>query len=187
MKSDTVLIDVNGAPTICYKNALRQRNMRVTHAIADTMRQLVYNRIYKMIGFEQCPQHLPVGRLLIRNHGKICTQHSPESHLFFYQSLLYQPVALINWLLDGHGIRDYDSTKLYSLDELVEKFEPDLCFNSERRGFCIVDLAHSSVPETVDAFEFFANRVSRIIVLYTSLRFFLDKVQVNFYFLPILS
>lgn len=48
-------------------------------------------------------------------------------------------MTLLNWLVDGSGIRDYDSTRLYSLEELVDKFEPRLCF-AERRDLCVIDL-----------------------------------------------
>lgn len=69
--------------------------------------------------------HLP---LLMRTPSKKLSKRDADSFLDYYDRVQgYLPLAVINYLVrNGSGIRDYDPEKLYSLDDLVQRFDPTL-------------------------------------------------------------
>jgi len=64
----------------------------------------------------------------MRTASKKLSKRDADSFLDFYDRVQgYLPLAVLNYLVrNGSGIRDYDPERLYSLDELVQRFDPSL-------------------------------------------------------------
>ncbi|VDP09074.1 unnamed protein product [Heligmosomoides polygyrus] len=125
-ESDMVLLKSDGFPTYHLANVVDDRAMDITHVIrgmewlSSTGKHVI---LYKAFGWP-FPKwlHLP---LITRDGKKKLSKRDKDAFVDFYdQELGVLPNAVLNLLIrNGSGIRDFDSTHLYSLDEMIKNFD----------------------------------------------------------------
>ncbi len=122
---DFIIIRSNGLPTYNYSTAIDDALMKITHIIrgedhlSNTPKQIL---IYKALNFKT-PNftHLPMilgkdGSKLSKRHGSI----SIEKYMGegFVREAVLNYLALLGWAYD-------EKTTIFSIDELIKKFELD--------------------------------------------------------------
>lgn len=121
---DFIIMRSNGLPTYNYSAAVDDALMKITHIIrgedhlSNTPKQIL---IYRALGFE-IPHftHLPMilgqdGQKLSKRHGSISIEKYIEEG--FLREAILNYLALLGWAYD-------EKTTIFSIDELIEKFEP---------------------------------------------------------------
>jgi nondiscriminating glutamyl-tRNA synthetase len=122
---DFIIIRSNGLPTYNYSAAIDDALMEITHVIrgedhlSNTPKQIL---IYRALGFD-IPNftHLPMilgqdGQKLSKRHGSISVEKYIEEG--FVREAILNYLALLGWAYD-------EKTTIFSIDELIEKFELD--------------------------------------------------------------
>ncbi|HEY4662536.1 MAG TPA: glutamate--tRNA ligase, partial [Candidatus Humimicrobiaceae bacterium] len=122
---DFIIIRSNGLPTYNYSAAIDDALMEITHVIrgedhlSNTPKQIL---IYRALGFDM-PNftHLPMilghdGQKLSKRHGSISVEKYIEEG--FLKEAILNYLALLGWAYD-------EKTTIFSIDEMIEKFELD--------------------------------------------------------------
>ncbi len=122
---DFIIIRSNGLPTYNYSAAIDDALMEITHVIrgedhlSNTPKQIL---IYRALGFN-IPNftHLPMilgqdGQKLSKRHGSISIENYIEEG--FLKEAILNYLALLGWAYD-------EKTTIFSIDDLIEKFELD--------------------------------------------------------------
>jgi len=122
---DFIIIRSNDLPTYNYSVAIDDALMEITHVIrgedhlSNTPKQIL---IYRALGFD-IPNftHLPMilgqdGQKLSKRHGSISVEKYIEDG--FLKEAILNYLALLGWAYD-------ERTTIFSIDELIEKFELD--------------------------------------------------------------
>ncbi|PAV66854.1 hypothetical protein WR25_00363 [Diploscapter pachys] len=128
-ESDAVMLKSDGFPTYHLAHVVDDRHMHISHVIRGVewlSSAGKHNIIYKAFNWKP-PQfiHLPV---LLKSAGKKLSKRDKDAFLDYYTDTLgVLPIALLNLLIrNGSGIKDHDINKLYSLEEMVNAFDPSL-------------------------------------------------------------
>jgi len=122
---DFIIIRSNGLPTYNYSAAIDDALMEITHVIrgedhlSNTPKQIL---IYSALGFD-IPNftHLPMilgqdGQKLSKRHGSISVEKYIEEG--FLKEAILNYLALLGWAYD-------EKSTIFSIDELIERFELD--------------------------------------------------------------
>lgn len=122
---DFIIIRSNDLPTYNYSVAIDDALMEITHVIrgedhlSNTPKQIL---IYRALGFD-IPNftHLPMilgqdGQKLSKRHGSISVEKYIEDG--FLKEAILNYLTLLGWAYD-------ERTTIFSIDELIEKFELD--------------------------------------------------------------
>lgn len=120
-----VLLKADGMPTYHMANVVDDHMMKITHVargeewLASVPKHIL---IYKHLGLEP-PIFMHLS--LMRNHdkSKLSKRKNPTS-ISYYSALGYLPEALMNFL-GLFFIQIAEGEELLSMEELVEKFDPD--------------------------------------------------------------
>uniref|UniRef100_A0A0K0DBX5 Nondiscriminating glutamyl-tRNA synthetase EARS2, mitochondrial n=1 Tax=Angiostrongylus cantonensis TaxID=6313 RepID=A0A0K0DBX5_ANGCA len=127
-ESDMVLLKSDGFPTYHLANVVDDRSMRISHVIrgmewlSSTGKHVI---LYKAFGWSH-PRwlHLP---LITKDGKKKLSKRDKDGFVDFYEQYLGAlPNAVLNLLIrNGSGIRDFDATHLYTLDEMIANFDEE--------------------------------------------------------------
>lgn len=134
---DWVMVRTTGDPTYNFVVVCDDADMAVTHVmrgeehLANTPKQVL---LYEALGLD-APEfaHLP---LLLGTDGKKLSKRTGDTALEDYREQGYPPEAVLNFLcLQGWALDD--STEVFSLDQLVQNFDP----KDVSKGGSVFDLA----------------------------------------------
>ncbi|KAK6742380.1 hypothetical protein RB195_009943 [Necator americanus] len=125
-ESDMVILKTDGFPTYHLANIVDDQAMQISHVIrgmewlSSTGKHVL---LYKAFGWQH-PNwlHLP---LITRDSKKKLSKRDKDAFVDFYELKLGAlPLAVLNLLIrNGSGIRDFDTTHLYSLEEMITSFD----------------------------------------------------------------
>ncbi|GMT32606.1 hypothetical protein PFISCL1PPCAC_23903, partial [Pristionchus fissidentatus] len=128
-ESDPVLLKSEGFPTYHLANIVDDKTMRISDVIrgmewlSSTGKHIL---LYKAFGWSP-PRfvHLP---LITRDGKKKLSKRDKDAFVDYYDKEMgVLPQAVLNFLIrNGSGIRDFDLSKLYTLQEMVEQFDVQL-------------------------------------------------------------
>jgi glutamyl-tRNA synthetase len=136
---DQVLLKSDGFPTYHLANVVDDHLMSITHVIrgdewiSSTAKHII---LYEAFGWK-VPDfyHLP---LLLGKDGKKLSKRKNPTSIFYFRDSGYLPEALANFLT-LMGYSKGDQQELYSLEEIIEKFDPSR-FNKSGAFFDIQKL-----------------------------------------------
>ena len=121
---DQILMKSDGYPTYHFANVVDDYLMKITHIIRgdewlpSTPKHVL---LYQYFGWEMpIFMHMPL--LLGKDGRKLSKRRNPTS-VFFFKDSGYLPEAMINFLsLMGYSMKD--DQEMYSIDSLIEEFDP---------------------------------------------------------------
>lgn len=121
---DQVLLKSDGYPTYHLANVVDDRLMKITHVIrGDEWMSSTPKHILLYESFGWTPptfMHMP---LLLGKDGKKLSKRKNPTSIFYFRDSGYLPEALLNFLtLMGYSMPD--EKELYTLDEIIEVFDP---------------------------------------------------------------
>lgn len=121
---DQVLLKSDGFPTYHLANVVDDRLMKITHVIrGDEWMSSTPKHILLYESFGWTPptfMHMP---LLLGKDGKKLSKRKNPTSIFYFRDSGYLPEALMNFLtLMGYSMPG--EKELYSLDEIIETFDP---------------------------------------------------------------
>uniref|UniRef100_A0A2K6VU20 Nondiscriminating glutamyl-tRNA synthetase EARS2, mitochondrial n=1 Tax=Onchocerca volvulus TaxID=6282 RepID=A0A2K6VU20_ONCVO len=132
-EGDFILMKSDSFPTYHLANVVDDHQMRISHVIrgSEWLTSVAKHiQLYQAFGWSPPLWiHLP---LLVRSSKKKLSKRDKDAFVEFYDiDRGYLPLAVLNYLCrNGSGIRDFDASKLYSLDEMIRKF--DVCLIGKR-------------------------------------------------------
>uniref|UniRef100_A0A914W049 Nondiscriminating glutamyl-tRNA synthetase EARS2, mitochondrial n=1 Tax=Plectus sambesii TaxID=2011161 RepID=A0A914W049_9BILA len=127
-EGDFIIMKTDGFPTYHFANIVDDHLMAISHVLrgsewmASTVKHV---QLYSACGWTP-PKfiHLP---LLMGAGNKKLSKRQKDAYIDFYKDAGYLPLAVLNYLVrNGSGLRDFDDKRLYSLDEMVERFDEKL-------------------------------------------------------------
>uniref|UniRef100_A0A0R3RFW4 Nondiscriminating glutamyl-tRNA synthetase EARS2, mitochondrial n=1 Tax=Elaeophora elaphi TaxID=1147741 RepID=A0A0R3RFW4_9BILA len=125
-EGDFILMKTDSFPTYHLANVVDDHQMRISHVIRGSEWLTSVSKhiqLYQAFGWSfPVWIHLP---LLVRNSRKKLSKRDKDAFVEFYDiDKGYLPIAMLNYLCrNGSGIRDFDISKLYTLDEMIRKFD----------------------------------------------------------------
>ncbi|KAM3728061.1 putative glutamate--tRNA ligase [Dirofilaria immitis] len=128
-EGDFILMKTDSFPTYHLANVVDDHHMRISHVIrgSEWLSSVVKHiQLYQAFGWSSPLWiHLP---LLVRSSNKKLSKRDKDAFVEFYDiDKGYLPIAVLNYLCrNGSGIRDFDASKLYTLEEMIRKFDVSL-------------------------------------------------------------
>ena len=121
---DQVLLKSDGFPTYHLANVVDDALMKITHVIrGDEWMSSTPKHICLYDAFGWKPpvfMHMP---LLLGKEGKKLSKRKNPTSIFYFRDSGYLPEALVNFLtLMGYSMPE--EKEIYSLDEIIEQFDP---------------------------------------------------------------
>lgn len=121
---DQILLKSDGFPTYHLANVVDDHLMQITHVIrgdewiSSTPKHLL---LYESFGWvPPVYMHMP---LLLGKDGKKLSKRKNPTSIFYYRDTGYLPEAFVNFLtLMGYSMPD--DQEIYTIDEIVQKFDP---------------------------------------------------------------
>jgi len=193
---DQVLLKSDGFPTYHLANVVDDRLMKITHVIrGDEWMTSTPKHILMYEHFGWAPptfMHMP---LLLGKDGKKLSKRKNPTSIFYYRDSGYLPEALINFLtLMGYSMPS--EKELYTLDEVIETFDPKRIgvsgafFDIQKLGWVNQKKLIESIPENqlwsrLVEWTFNDNFMQRLMPLvHTRIRTFADFIQLcDFFFI----
>ncbi|MCR5738062.1 MAG: glutamate--tRNA ligase [Eubacterium sp.] len=120
---DMILIKSDGYPTYNFANVIDDHLQQITHVVRGNeyiSSSPKYQRLYEAFGWET-PKYVHLGLITDENHKKLSKRSGHAS----YEDLIEQgflPEAVINYIA-LLGWSPEDNQEIFSLDELIEKFD----------------------------------------------------------------
>lgn len=121
---DQILMKSDGMPTYHFANVVDDHLMKISHVIrgdewlSSTCKHII---LYNSFGWSP-PVFMHMPLLIGKDKKKLSKRRDPTS-IFYFKDLGYLPDALINFLsLMGYHMQE--GKEIYSLNELIEKFDP---------------------------------------------------------------
>uniref|UniRef100_A0A0R3Q8R9 tRNA-synt_1c domain-containing protein n=1 Tax=Brugia timori TaxID=42155 RepID=A0A0R3Q8R9_9BILA len=128
-EGDFILMKTDSFPTYHLANVVDDHHMQISHVIRGSEWLTSVSKhiqLYQAFGWSSPVWiHLP---LLVRSRNKKLSKRDKDAFVEFYDvDKGYLPIAVLNYLCrNGSGIEDFDVSKLYTLDEMIEKFNVNL-------------------------------------------------------------
>ncbi|MBS0622552.1 MAG: glutamate--tRNA ligase [Verrucomicrobia bacterium] len=127
---DQVLLKSDGFPTYHLANVVDDHLMKITHVIrgdewmSSTPKHIL---LYELFGWDKPAfVHMP---LLLGTDGKKLSKRRNPTSIFYYRDCGYLPEAFLNFLsLMGYSMPG--NTEVYSLEQLINDFDPSRFGNS---------------------------------------------------------
>ena len=127
---DQILLKSDGYPTYNFANVIDDHLMEITHVVrgneylSSTPKYLL---LYKAFGWES-PEYIHLPHI-IKEGGKKISKRDGDSTFMDLYNLGYLPEAIINYLA-LLGWSPADNQEIFSMDELIEKFDVKRINNS---------------------------------------------------------
>ena len=127
---DQILLKSDGYPTYNFANVIDDHLMRITHVVrgneylSSTPKYLL---LYKAFGWES-PEYIHLPHI-VKEGGKKISKRDGDSTFMDLYNLGYLPKAIINYLA-LLGWAPEDNQEIYSMDELIKKFNVKRINNS---------------------------------------------------------
>lgn len=121
---DQILIKSDGYPTYNFANVIDDHLMEITHVARGNeylMSTPKYNLLYESFGWEK-PTYIHLPMVLGEDGQKLSKRNGDASFMDLYNEG-YLPEAVINYLA-LLGWSPDDNNEIFTLDELVQKFNP---------------------------------------------------------------
>ncbi len=121
---DQILLKSDGYPTYNFANVIDDHLMGITHVIRGNeylSQTPKYNLLYEAFGWE-APTYIHVPMVLGEDGNKLSKRNGDASFMDLYNDG-YLPEAIVNYLV-LLGWSPQDNQEVYSMDELIEKFDP---------------------------------------------------------------
>ncbi|EJW82821.1 glutamyl-tRNA synthetase [Wuchereria bancrofti] len=128
-EGDFILMKTDSFPTYHLANVVDDHQMQISHVIRGSEWLTSVSKhiqLYQAFGWSSPVWiHLP---LLVRSKNKKLSKRDKDAFVEFYDvDKGYLPIAVLNYLCrNGSGIEDFDVSKLYTLDEMIGKFNVNL-------------------------------------------------------------
>ncbi|CAG9533428.1 unnamed protein product [Cercopithifilaria johnstoni] len=125
-EGDFILMKTDSFPTYHLANVVDDHHMQISHVIRGSEWLTSVSKhvqLYQAFGWSSPVWiHLP---LLVRSSKKKLSKRDKDAFVGFYDiDRGYLPIAVLNYLCrNGSGIKDFDVSKLYTLDEMIRKFD----------------------------------------------------------------
>ena len=120
---DMILIKSDGYPTYNFANVIDDHLQQITHVVRGNeyiSSSPKYQRLYEAFGWES-PKYVHLPLITDENHKKLSKRSGHSS----YEDLVEQgflPEAIVNYIA-LLGWSPEDNQEIFSLDELIEKFD----------------------------------------------------------------
>ena len=121
---DQILLKSDGYPTYNFANVIDDHLMGITHVIRghEYLDQTAkYNLLYDAFGWEK-PSYIHVAMVLGEDGQKLSKRNGDASFMDLYNDG-YLPEAVVNYLV-LLGWSPVDNQEIFTMDELIEKFDP---------------------------------------------------------------
>lgn len=121
---DQILLKSDGYPTYNFANVVDDHLMQITHVIRgkEYLDQTAkYNLLYDAFGWEK-PIYIHVAMVLGEDGNKLSKRNKDASFMDLYNEG-YLPQAIVNYLV-LLGWSPKDNQEIFSIDELIEAFDP---------------------------------------------------------------
>ena len=121
---DQILLKSDGFPTYNFANVIDDHLMEITHVIRghEYLDQTAkYNLLYDAFGWEK-PTYIHVAMVLGEDGQKLSKRNGDASFMDLYNDG-YLPEAIVNYLV-LLGWSPTDNQEIFTMDELIEKFDP---------------------------------------------------------------
>jgi len=130
---DQILLKSDGFPTYNFANVIDDHLMEITHVIRghEYLDQTAkYNLLYDAFGWEK-PTYLHVAMVLGEDGQKLSKRNGDASFMDLYNDG-YLPEAVVNYLV-LLGWSPTDNQEIFTMEELIEKFDPKRISTSSSR------------------------------------------------------
>ena len=120
---DQILLKSDGYPTYNFANVIDDHLMDITHVIRGNeylSQTPKYNLLYEAFGWD-APTYIHVPMVLGEDGNKLSKRNGDASFMDLYNEG-YLPEAVVNYLV-LLGWSPSDNEEIYSMDELIEKFD----------------------------------------------------------------
>lgn len=120
---DQILLKSDGYPTYNFANVIDDHLMNITHVIRGNeylSQTPKYNLLYEAFGWE-APTYIHVPMVLGEDGNKLSKRNGDASFMDLYNEG-YLPNAIVNYLV-LLGWSPEDNQEVYTMDELIEKFD----------------------------------------------------------------
>lgn len=121
---DQILLKSDGYPTYNFANVIDDHLMGITHVIRGNeylSQTPKYNLLYEAFGWD-APTYIHVPMVLGEDGNKLSKRNGDASFMDLYNDG-YLPEAIVNYLV-LLGWSPIDNQEVYTMDELIEKFDP---------------------------------------------------------------
>ena len=121
---DQILLKSDGFPTYNFANVIDDHLMEITHVIRghEYLDQTAkYNLLYDAFGWEK-PAYVHVAMVLGEDGQKLSKRNGDASFMDLYNDG-YLPEAVVNYLV-LLGWSPTDNQEIFTMEELIEKFDP---------------------------------------------------------------
>ena len=121
---DQILIKSDGYPTYNFANVIDDHLMKITHVARGNeylMSTPKYNLLYESFGWDT-PTYFHLPMVLGEDGQKLSKRNGDASFMDLYNEG-YLPEAVVNYLA-LLGWSPEDNNEIFTLDELIEKFDP---------------------------------------------------------------
>lgn len=121
---DQILIKSDGYPTYNFANVIDDHLMKITHVARGNeylMSTPKYNLLYESFGWDK-PTYFHLPMVLGEDGQKLSKRNGDASFMDLYNEG-YLPEAVVNYLA-LLGWSSEDNNEIFTLDELIEKFDP---------------------------------------------------------------
>lgn len=130
---DQILLKSDGFPTYNFANVIDDHLMEITHVIRghEYLDQTAkYNLLYDAFGWEK-PSYVHVAMVLGEDGQKLSKRNGDASFMDLYNDG-YLPEAVVNYLV-LLGWSPTDNQEIFTMEELIEKFDPKRISTSSSR------------------------------------------------------
>lgn len=120
---DQILLKSDGYPTYNFANVIDDHLMNITHVIRGNeylSQTPKYNLLYEAFGWD-APTYIHVPMVLGEDGNKLSKRNGDASFMDLYNEG-YLPPAIVNYLV-LLGWSPEDNQEVYTMDELIEKFD----------------------------------------------------------------
>lgn len=159
--TDHLLLKPDALPTSLFATVVDNHTLGASHYIGSSSHDFLQLPLYKALQWSP-PTWINIGALRLKS-GQRVLYNSKAKRNFVRAYSTVDPLSLLNFLLHGYGIRDYDSSHIYTLIEMIERFDVDYLpgkalslntYNILKPDSCETEEAESQYSQEDEYFEY---------------------------------